>query len=57
MNIEMPSKPNDEVAWSCSDCSHTLTLKDWPYSKLATDGGPICPACDCDMDYVFQDHS
>ena len=33
--------------WKCPECGHIEKID---YDWLAKNGGPICPACDCDCD-------
>ena len=33
--------------WKCPECEFET---EWSYETLATEGGPVCPNCDCDME-------
>ena len=37
----------DVRTWKCPDCGETTEIS---YDWLAEHGGPVCEACDCDME-------
>jgi hypothetical protein len=40
--------------WKCPDCGATTEVS---YDCLAESGGPICGACDCDMELQPESHN
>ncbi|MCK9571430.1 hypothetical protein M0R72_20950 [Candidatus Pacearchaeota archaeon] len=38
----------ENIVWKCPNCEDETI---WEYRNLALLGSPVCPLCDCDMEW------